>query len=232
MSRRDFVLRFGTGVVVGAVGVAAAESLLKSGSEAGTVTSTVAGPTTTAAGPTTTMTGTTTVTATTTVPGPTTTETSTETTTETSSAAASGFPTLKVANVSDVTANTPISFNYPLADEPNILVKLGQTAQGGVGPDSDIVAFSMICQHEGCNPAYHVTDPYGQSAGPVAVCPCHDSVYDLVNRGAVLSGPAPLPIPQVLLSIDANGDIYAYAISLPVIYGHGSGDDINADLQG
>ena len=40
--------------------------------------------------------------------------------------------------------NQPITFNYPLDDEPNIMVKLGQKAEGGVGPDGDIVAFSQI----------------------------------------------------------------------------------------
>ena len=140
---------------------------------------------------------------------------------------------MKVANVSDLKADTPVSFNYPLADEPSVLVKLGQNGQGGVGPDGDIVAFSLVCQHEGCTAAYYTSSPFACNApGPIVVCPCHSSVYDLVNRATVLSGPAPNPLPQVLLGVDDNGDIYAYSMGPPVIYGHGSGNYVSGDLQG
>ena len=60
------------------------------------------------------------------------------------------FPVIMIATLSDLQVGIPISFNYPLEETPNILVKLGQQAQGGVGPDNDIVAFSQICQHMGC----------------------------------------------------------------------------------
>ena len=60
----------------------------------------------------------------------------------------SSFPRVKVANTSDLKVNQPITFNYPLDSEPNIIVRLGKKAQNGVGPDGDIVAFSEICQHQ------------------------------------------------------------------------------------
>src|SRR5271157_1580161 len=60
------------------------------------------------------------------------------------------FPRVKVAQLNDLTIGQPIAFNYPLDNEPNILVKLGTKADGGVGPDEDVVAFSNICQHLGC----------------------------------------------------------------------------------
>ena len=205
--------------MVGAVAVAGIESILKSKSTTSVVTSTVTGPTTTETGPTTTET--------TTKTGPTT----TETTTVTATATAGGFPIVKVANLSQVILKTPITFNYPLADEPSILVKLGQKVQGGVGPDGDIVAFSTICQHQGCQVQYVAVNPNpSQAQSPVAVCPCHASVFDLVNGGNVLSGPSPLPLPQVMLEVDNSGDIYAYAMGPPAIYGHGT--DVSGDLQG
>jgi len=208
LSRRNFVTRVGAGVIVGAVAVAGVESILNSRSTQGVVTTTVAGPTTT--------------------------KTSTVTTTVTGTATAAGFPIVKVANLSQLTVNSPITFNYPLADEPNVLVKLGQKAQGGVGPDGDIVAFSMICQHLGCNPQYKAANPStSQTPGPVAYCPCHGSIYDFVNGGKVLTGPAALPLPQVMLEVDSSGDIYAYAMGPPTIYGHNTGSNyVSADLQG
>jgi arsenite oxidase small subunit len=226
--------------------VAGAESLLKSKSTTSVVTSTVTGPTTTVTS-TVAGTGTNTVTGpTTTVTGPTTTVTSTVTGTATSTAAAGGFPTVKVASLSGLSVNAPVAFNYPLADEPSVLVKLGQKAAGGVGPDGDIVAFSLVCQHLGCTPsssfqyvalkASPTCNSGYQAAGPLGYCCCHGSVYDFVNGGKVLSGPAPLPLPQVMLEVDSSGDIYAYAMGPPTIYGHSTGNHgsyyVFDDLQG
>ena len=150
-----------------------------------------------------------------------------------------GFPRFKVANVSDLQVNTPVSFNYPLDNEPNILVKLGEKAEGGVGPDGDIVAFSQICQHLGCVYGF---DAAGSSpdcnssfsaSGPVGYCCCHGSVYDFLNGAKVIGGPAPRPVPQVTLEVDSSGNIFATGMSPPTIFGHQTGsNDVNADLQG
>lgn len=150
------------------------------------------------------------------------------------------FPKFKVANVSDLTSNMPLAFNYPLDDEPNILVKLGQKASGGVGPDGDIVAFSIVCQHLGCVVGYQGagSSPSCNSSfkatGPVGYCCCHGSVYDLANGAKVLGGPAPRPQPQVTLEFDSStGDIFAVGMGTPTIFGHDTGSsDVSADLQG
>ncbi|MDG6988666.1 MAG: arsenate reductase (azurin) small subunit [Nitrososphaerota archaeon] len=157
-----------------------------------------------------------------------------------SGAAAASFPRVKVANVSDLSLNAPLAFSYPLGNEPNILVKVGQRAAGGVGPDGDIVAFSAICQHQGCHWGYQATGTSPscsssfKAAGPVGYCCCHDSVYDLVNGGKVIGGPAPRPEPQVLLEVDGTtGDIYATGMGPPAIFGHHTGSsDVSYDLQG
>jgi nitrate reductase gamma subunit len=150
-----------------------------------------------------------------------------------------GFPRAKIASLSQLSPNTPISFGYPLDNEQNILVKLGQKAPGGVGPDGDIVAYSKTCQHLGCDVRYVApsnsptcNNSY-QAPGPVAYCCCHASIFDFANAGAVLSGPSPLPLPQVKLEVDSSGDIYAVGMGPPTIYGHNTGsNDVSADLQG
>lgn len=149
------------------------------------------------------------------------------------------FPKLKIASVSDLTVNQPITFNYPLDNEPNILVKIGEKATGGVGPDQDIVAFSQVCQHLGCIYAYQPPgsspscDPAYKAAGPEGHCCCHGSIYDFVNAGKVIGGPSPRPQPQVILTVDANGDIYATGMTAPSIFGHNTGSsDVTSDLQG
>jgi arsenite oxidase small subunit len=153
---------------------------------------------------------------------------------------ASPFPRVLVANISDIIEGKSVTFNYPLEETPNILVKLGAKAQGGVGPDGDVVAFSQICQHLGCIYGYV---PQGKSPScdesyvasrPVGYCCCHGSIFDLADGAKVLGGPAPRPAPQVVLEYDnASGNIYAVGMLPPTIFGHNTGsNDVLNDLQG
>lgn len=149
------------------------------------------------------------------------------------------FPRVKVAQLADLNVNQPIVFEYPLDNEPNILVKLGQKADGGVGPDGDVVAFSGVCQHLGCLYAYQApgTSPACSSsyraAGPEGYCCCHGSTFDFLHGAKVLSGPSPRPQPQVVLEIDSAGIIYATGMTPPAIFGHNTGsNDVSSDLEG
>ena len=144
-----------------------------------------------------------------------------------------------VANISDLAANKTLYFYYPLTDTPNMLVKLGTKATGGVGPDGDIVAFSQICQHLGCSIGYvgaggsPACDSSYSAPGPEAYCCCHGTAYDLANGAKVLGGPAPRPVPQVILKVDSSGNIYATGMTSPTIFGYNTGSsDVSADLTG
>lgn len=149
------------------------------------------------------------------------------------------FPKVKVSSVSELSTGVAVIFNYPLDNEPNLLVKLGEKASGGVGPDGDIVAFSQFCQHLGCvwgyvapgkSPAVNKTYV---APGPVGYCPCHGSVYDLTEGAKVVGGPSPRPVPQVLLDVDPSGDVFAVGMGPPSIFGHDTGStDVSNDLQG
>jgi arsenite oxidase small subunit len=149
------------------------------------------------------------------------------------------FPRVKVSSLGELTVGTAIPFDYPLDSEPNYLVKLGTKAEGGVGPEGDIVAFSDVCQHLGCNWAYvapgqspKVNSSY-VAPSPVGYCPCHGSVFDLANGANVIGGPSPRPVPQVQLEVDSSGDIYAVGMGPPAIFGHDTGsEDVSNDLQG
>lgn len=153
------------------------------------------------------------------------------------------FPRVKVANLSALSVGAPIVFYYPLtdenADEPNVLVKLGQSAAGGVGPDGDIVAFSMVCQHLGCIYSFlppgksPPCSPSYSASKPVGYCCCHGSIFDFTDRASVIGGPSPRPQPQVVLEVDSNGDIFAIGMGPPTIFGHNTGsNDVSYDLQG
>jgi len=153
---------------------------------------------------------------------------------------ASPFPRVLIGNINDLAGGKTVIFNYPLEETPNVLAKLGVKAEGGVGPDGDIVAFSTICQHLGCIVGFV---PAGSSpicnsgytaSGPVGYCCCHGSIYDFVNGANVLSPPAPRPLPQVTLEFDSStGDIFAVGMGPPTIFGHDTGSsDVLNDLQG
>jgi arsenite oxidase small subunit len=143
-------------------------------------------------------------------------------------AAVTAWPRLLVINVKSLQLLTPMVFDYPIVGTGNIIVKLDVKADNGVGPDGDIVAFSNICQHMGCtytfvSPVNATTLYYGVSTTinkpPEGVCGCHGSVYDFSHNGAVIGGPAPNPVPRVLLEYDqATGDIYANGMGPPTIY--------------
>ncbi len=151
----------------------------------------------------------------------------------------SGFPRVKISTLSELAPNKAVIFNYPLDSEPNILVKIGQKAAGGVGPDGDIVAFSQMCQHLGCIYGYV---PAGSSPSvnhsyvaqvPVGYCPCHASIFDLTDGAKVIGGPSPRPQPQVQLEVDGSGNIFAVGMGPPTIFGHSTGSsDVTNDLQG
>jgi arsenite oxidase small subunit len=149
------------------------------------------------------------------------------------------FPRLRVGNVNNLVVGQSLIFAYPLDNEPNILVKLGVPAQGGVGPDGDIVAFSQICQHLGCNYGFlsrgasPPCNPSYQATKPVGYCCCHGTIYDFTTNATVVSGPSPRPQPQVTLAVDGVGDIYAVGMGPPAIFGHGTGsNDVSNDLVG
>jgi arsenite oxidase small subunit len=141
------------------------------------------------------------------------------------------WPRLKAINAKSLQLLTPLAFDYPTVGTGNIIVKLGVKADNGIGPDGDIVAFSRICMHQGCvfsfsRPNNATTVYYGvsttMSSPPSGYCGCHGSVYDFIHNGAVIGGPAPSPVPRVLLEYDqATGDIYVVGMGPPPIYQHG-----------
>jgi arsenite oxidase small subunit len=155
-------------------------------------------------------------------------------------AAASGFPKVMIGTVDGLQVNVPVTFNYPLDNEASLLVKVGQAAQGGVGPDKDIVAFSNICQHLGCIYNFQAPgtsppcEPSFVAKIPQGYCCCHGSQYDFLTGATVMGGPAPHPVPQVILEVDSSGNIYATGMNPPTIFGHGTAgsSDVSQDLTG
>ncbi len=112
------------------------------------------------------------------------------------------YPSNRLANIADLVENEPLDIEYPDADSPGVLLKLGKPVEGGVGPDGDIVAFSTLCPHRGWMLNYNSEDR-------TLNCPGHFSRFDPEAGGQEVWGHATQNLPQFVLRVDDKGDIYA-----------------------
>lgn len=116
------------------------------------------------------------------------------------------FPRVKVGTLAGLAADEPQFFDYPLAGQSNILVRLGKRAIGGVGEDRDVVAFSNICTHMGCP----ITE-FQAEHNVLGPCSCHFTTFDLALDGQVVLGQATQNLPRLLLETDGD-DIFATGV--------------------
>ncbi len=121
------------------------------------------------------------------------------------------YPSNRLGNVRDLKINEPLTVAYPDADAPGVLIKLGTRVPSGVGSDGDIVGFSTVCPHKGFPLAYNKSDR-------TLNCPGHYSRFDVEAGGQQTWGHATQNLPQYVLRIDDNGDIYAEGLD-ELLYG-------------
>jgi arsenite oxidase small subunit len=121
------------------------------------------------------------------------------------------YPSTKLGNVTELAPNEPLDVSYPDGDAPGVLLKLGKSVEGGVGPDGDVVGFSTICPHKGFPLAYN-------AERKTMNCPGHYSVFDCEAGGQQTWGQATQNLPQYILRVDDKGDIYAEGVD-ELLYG-------------
>jgi len=66
-----------------------------------------------------------------------------------------------------------------------------------------IIAFSKICSHMGCAVALYEQQTHH------LLCPCHQSTFDVTRAAKVIFGPAARPLPQLAITVDADGYLVA-----------------------
>ena len=66
-----------------------------------------------------------------------------------------------------------------------------------------IVAYSKICTHVGCPVALYEQQTHH------LLCPCHQSQFDITHQAKVIFGPAKRPLPQLPITVDAEGYLIA-----------------------
>lgn len=120
-----------------------------------------------------------------------------------------------IAKLSTLAADAPVAFDYPRKGITNVLVRLGETAGGGVGPQYDIVAFNSLCTHMGGPVGPETYQARHKTLGP---CPLHLTTFDLTRHGMVVSGHATQSLPQVMLEVRGD-DIVAVGM-MGLVYGY------------
>lgn len=85
---------------------------------------------------------------------------------------------------------------------PEAAIQVPKERDWGV---NGIVAYSMICTHVGC--------PVGlyEHRTHHLLCPCHQSTFDVTQDAAVIFGPAHRPLPQLQITVNADGYLIAAA---------------------
>lgn len=76
------------------------------------------------------------------------------------------------------------------------------------------IAYSKVCTHAGCPVALY------RAQDRELICPCHQSAFDVLREGAVLSGPADHALPRLPIEIDDDGTLRATG-DFPVPVGPG-----------
>lgn len=120
----------------------------------------------------------------------------------------SGAPVL----ATDLTVNTELTV-FPEgsagdAEAQTVLIRLPPgtyrplPGRESWAPD-DIVGFSKVCTHAGCPVGLYRTDTME------LYCPCHQSVFEVLKGAKPSEGPATRPLPQLPLTIDAEGYLVA-----------------------
>ncbi|MDD5366388.1 MAG: Rieske 2Fe-2S domain-containing protein [Gallionellaceae bacterium] len=146
------------------------------------------------------------------------------------------FPAAKLTNkigiplkATEIPTGEALVFSYPVAGVPCFLINLGKKTTkpkpglrgesdeynwaGGVGPHGQFVAYVGICTHQLSYPTQEVSFlRYAVDGSSVAdapnriVCCAHSSVFDPVEGGRPVGGPATFPLLPVRLAYDPVSD--------------------------
>jgi arsenite oxidase small subunit len=120
-----------------------------------------------------------------------------------------------VGHARKMKVNEPIAFSFPDASSPCTAIKMGTAVPGGVGPDRDIVAYSVLCTHMGCQVSYDKADRTFK-------CPCHYSTFDAEMSGQMVCGQATETLPQIVLQYNSKDDSITAVAVTGLIYGRQS----------
>ncbi|MBV8333262.1 MAG: Rieske 2Fe-2S domain-containing protein [Candidatus Eremiobacteraeota bacterium] len=80
---------------------------------------------------------------------------------------------------------------------------LVRVAAGDVPETQGYLVYSRVCTHAGCPVALY------RASARELMCPCHQSVFDVMQEGKVLAGPADHALPRLPIEIGDDGILRA-----------------------
>lgn len=86
------------------------------------------------------------------------------------------------------------------AQAQTVLIRV---SDGLAGSANGYIAYSKVCTHAGCPVALY------RAHAKQLMCPCHQSVFDVVDDGKVVSGPADHALPRLPIEVSADGYVRA-----------------------
>lgn len=87
------------------------------------------------------------------------------------------------------------------ASVDDIVTEKGRESWGPQG----YLAYSKVCTHAGCPISLY------QQETQQLLCPCHQSLFNVLDGALPIFGPAPRPLPQLPLAVDSNGYLVSQA---------------------
>ena len=85
------------------------------------------------------------------------------------------------------------------ASSSDVVTKPGRETWGPQG----YLAYSKLCTHAGCPVGLYM------ELTQQLLCPCHQSLFDVLDGAQQVFGPAPRPLPQLALYVDSGGYLRA-----------------------
>jgi ubiquinol-cytochrome c reductase iron-sulfur subunit len=108
-----------------------------------------------------------------------------------------GQPAIEGTKLNDIKAKAAV---IVVRMKPSDITPLPSRENWGV---QGILCYSKICTHVGCPISLWEQQTHH------LLCPCHQSTFDLADNGKVIFGPAARPLPQLPLTVDAQGYLVA-----------------------
>ena len=110
----------------------------------------------------------------------------------------------RVLHVDDLNVDSTLTiFPQNAIGDAQSAATLIRLPAGAAGTASGYVAYSRLCTHAGCPVALY------RAAARQLLCPCHQSVFDVVADGAVLAGPADHALPRLPIEVGSDGVLRA-----------------------
>ena len=127
-----------------------------------------------------------------------------------SAAKTTGYPAIDIVRLDLLEPGSEVAFDYPDENGPSVLLRLKGAVSQGIGPGKDIIAYSNLCTHKGCQLNF-------LTERQMLVCPCHWSSFDPAKEGRLVIGQASQSLPRVKLEI-SDGMVRAIGMD-GLIYG-------------